>query len=173
MSRMIRVSNMCVVEDFYVLTTAIHHATHVMASKFANSPFSTSDASENALSDSALLSLSLLPHSTLKSVPDNSSTDRYPSFTHSTMQSPCDAPSSPISQSRLRPRGRRSTYLVNRVPTLVCEVPVDVVSVPHQYNHVPRGPLIPRPAEAHEGGCLLYTSPSPRDRQKSRMPSSA
>ena len=24
-----------------------------------------------------------------------------------------------------------------------------------------------------EGGCLLYTSPSPRDRQKSRMPSSA
>ena len=25
----------------------------------------------------------------------------------------------------------------------------------------------------HESGCLLYTSPSPRDRQKSRMPSSA
>src|SRR5678809_587566 len=25
----------------------------------------------------------------------------------------------------------------------------------------------------HEGTCLLYTSPSPRDRQKSRMPSSA
>ena len=24
-----------------------------------------------------------------------------------------------------------------------------------------------------KGGCLLYTSPSPRDRQKSRMPSSA
>ena len=24
-----------------------------------------------------------------------------------------------------------------------------------------------------EKGCLLYTSPSPRDRQKSRMPSSA
>ena len=24
-----------------------------------------------------------------------------------------------------------------------------------------------------EEGCLLYTSPSPRDRQKSRMPSSA
>ena len=29
-------------------------------------------------------------------------------------------------------------------------------------------------AHAHECvGCLLYTSPSPRDRQKSRMPSSA
>ena len=26
---------------------------------------------------------------------------------------------------------------------------------------------------ATSGGCLLYTSPSPRDRQKSRMPSSA
>ena len=26
---------------------------------------------------------------------------------------------------------------------------------------------------ARIGGCLLYTSPSPRDRQKSRMPSSA
>ena len=26
---------------------------------------------------------------------------------------------------------------------------------------------------AEEEGCLLYTSPSPRDRQKSRMPSSA
>ena len=26
---------------------------------------------------------------------------------------------------------------------------------------------------AHQTGCLLYTSPSPRDRQKSRMPSSA
>ena len=25
----------------------------------------------------------------------------------------------------------------------------------------------------HARGCLLYTSPSPRDRQKSRMPSSA
>ena len=25
----------------------------------------------------------------------------------------------------------------------------------------------------HRGTCLLYTSPSPRDRQKSRMPSSA
>ena len=28
-------------------------------------------------------------------------------------------------------------------------------------------------ADALAGGCLLYTSPSPRDRQKSRMPSSA
>ena len=27
--------------------------------------------------------------------------------------------------------------------------------------------------KSRSGGCLLYTSPSPRDRQKSRMPSSA
>ena len=27
--------------------------------------------------------------------------------------------------------------------------------------------------DAYDGTCLLYTSPSPRDRQKSRMPSSA
>ena len=29
------------------------------------------------------------------------------------------------------------------------------------------------PGRRYYGGCLLYTSPSPRDRQKSRMPSSA
>ena len=29
------------------------------------------------------------------------------------------------------------------------------------------------PVVASKGTCLLYTSPSPRDRQKSRMPSSA
>ena len=30
-----------------------------------------------------------------------------------------------------------------------------------------------QPVRDHFGSCLLYTSPSPRDRQKSRMPSSA
>ena len=52
---------------------------------------------------------------------------------------------------------------------------------------VARVPHLPHPGETvtggsydrHHGGkggnqaCLLYTSPSPRDRQKSRMPSSA
>ena len=37
--------------------------------------------------------------------------------------------------------------------------------------------LIPQAVKTHRYnrciGCLLYTSPSPRDRQKSRMPSSA
>ena len=32
---------------------------------------------------------------------------------------------------------------------------------------------IPYPISIEANGCLLYTSPSPRDRQKSRMPSSA
>src|SRR5674476_866925 len=32
---------------------------------------------------------------------------------------------------------------------------------------------LPQPAAGHTNPCLLYTSPSPRDRQKSRMPSSA
>ena len=30
-----------------------------------------------------------------------------------------------------------------------------------------------KPKTSGGGGCLLYTSPSPRDRQRSRMPSSA
>ena len=37
-------------------------------------------------------------------------------------------------------------------------------------------PVMPNPADDDrhtEGGCLLYTSPSPRDRTRSRMPSSA
>ena len=33
--------------------------------------------------------------------------------------------------------------------------------------------IILRPNKTKHGLCLLYTSPSPRDRQKSRMPSSA
>ena len=32
---------------------------------------------------------------------------------------------------------------------------------------------VERGYESYVEGCLLYTSPSPRDRQKSRMPSSA
>ena len=35
-----------------------------------------------------------------------------------------------------------------------------------------KGP-IPLPTKIERYTCLLYTSPSPRDRQKSRMPSSA
>ena len=36
-----------------------------------------------------------------------------------------------------------------------------------------QGGIIEREGAIHLSNCLLYTSPSPRDRQKSRMPSSA
>ena len=35
------------------------------------------------------------------------------------------------------------------------------------------GQIVNQPVARYAGTCLLYTSPSPRDRQKSRMPSSA
>ena len=38
---------------------------------------------------------------------------------------------------------------------------------------LPDGEVPFTPNDAPAGTCLLYTSPSPRDRQKSRMPSSA
>ena len=38
---------------------------------------------------------------------------------------------------------------------------------------VVEAPSAERALELMHSGCLLYTSPSPRDRQKSRMPSSA
>src|SRR5674476_679569 len=78
------------------------------------------------------------------------------------------------------------------VPTHVC-APADQLPTPtHHHDHGahPSHPPLPgTPPEIHpaaepdhgehaghaapETSCLLYTSPSPRDRQKSRMPSSA
>ena len=43
-----------------------------------------------------------------------------------------------------------------------------VIQLDHEANE--RGEF---PVKAYSRTCLLYTSPSPRDRQKSRMPSSA
>ena len=40
-------------------------------------------------------------------------------------------------------------------------------------NGLQEGPQVDGVLLALHGACLLYTSPSPRDRQKSRMPSSA
>ena len=40
-------------------------------------------------------------------------------------------------------------------------------------NRNGRGAIANQPLVEHSEFCLLYTSPSPRDRQKSRMPSSA
>ena len=51
-------------------------------------------------------------------------------------------------------------------------VPVTVVS--NSFLRVPPEPLIKFVTVSDNfDACLLYTSPSPRDRQKSRMPSSA
>ena len=51
--------------------------------------------------------------------------------------------------------------------------PVDAAPrLPRQHDDAPPEAVEQRQAERHED-CLLYTSPSPRDRQKSRMPSSA
>ena len=46
-----------------------------------------------------------------------------------------------------------------------------IESAPEVFNH--NAETVPRLYRRVRGPCLLYTSPSPRDRQKSRMPSSA
>ena len=43
----------------------------------------------------------------------------------------------------------------------------------HSEKKQSRAPELEKPLTDHQVHCLLYTSPSPRDRQKSRMPSSA
>ena len=47
---------------------------------------------------------------------------------------------------------------------------VIVFSIPREYT---AEAMIAPELSDNKGTCLLYTSPSPRDRQKSRMPSSA
>ena len=48
----------------------------------------------------------------------------------------------------------------------------DLVFADPPYNLQLKGELI-RPDRSKVSACLLYTSPSPRDRTRSRMPSSA
>ena len=54
---------------------------------------------------------------------------------------------------------------------LLKDVMRDYGYLEHMGMGIPR--KIVKSMQAHNGTCLLYTSPSPRDRQKSRMPSSA
>ena len=56
------------------------------------------------------------------------------------------------------PDGSRPTYSGYRISAMVIGTISSGVQVDHRFRLQP---------------CLLYTSPSPRDRQKSRMPSSA
>ena len=55
-----------------------------------------------------------------------------------------------------RPPGSRRGGPATPSPPLVCDSPLE------RSERTPKGPA--------PGACLLYTSPSPRDRQKSRMP---
>eukprot|EP01017_Pseudomicrothorax_dubius_P002365 TRINITY_DN10039_c0_g1_i8.p1 TRINITY_DN10039_c0_g1~~TRINITY_DN10039_c0_g1_i8.p1 ORF type:complete len:112 (-),score=15.37 TRINITY_DN10039_c0_g1_i8:11-346(-) len=59
---------------------------------------------------------------------------------------------------------------VRKIETIRSSTRDDILSH-EEYQNLFR--VDPRGAEEHFRGCLLYTSPSPRDRQKSRMPSSA
>ena len=64
----------------------------------------------------------------------------------------------------------------NSRPTRVTYGSDGVIYDPDQYDpdaNVRSGGAIYTPKEDVFSTCLLYTSPSPRDRQKSRMPSSA
>ena len=55
---------------------------------------------------------------------------------------------------------------------LLAFLPEDSTDGSHDLSHIHRVWMNVRRLQDKEG-CLLYTSPSPRDRQKSRMPSSA
>ena len=65
----------------------------------------------------------------------------------------------------IRISGAKNSALPILAATLLCDGPVTVANLPHLHDITTMIELF--------GRCLLYTSPSPRDRQKSRMPSSA
>ena len=64
------------------------------------------------------------------------------------------------------------TYLVNE-KCIKCKL-MDCVEVcPVDCFYEGKNMLVIKPDECIDCGCLLYTSPSPRDQRGSRMPSSA
>ena len=63
-------------------------------------------------------------------------------------------------------------YDHNLLDAVAAEKNVDVETL-RRYDEKPRRLLFSRSQNGFSSSCLLYTSPSPRDRQKSRMPSSA
>ena len=70
-----------------------------------------------------------------------------------------------------------TAYAQASIQTELGELSCELRSVNHRYLDI--APRMPEELRVHESllretiTCLLYTSPSPRDRQKSRMPSSA
>ena len=57
--------------------------------------------------------------------------------------------------------------------TIIKEIKIMPYMYTQNYEHFKRLVFESPDSEAEYIDCLLYTSPSPRDRQKSRMPSSA
>ena len=76
--------------------------------------------------------------------------------------------SSPLDQAGMGDAGGMNVYVVETAKKMAqAGVSVDIFT---RANH----PNLPDTVEIAEGvNCLLYTSPSPRDRTRSRMPSSA
>ena len=62
--------------------------------------------------------------------------------------------------------------LAAQMPLLCRRLRAFNVTIPHKRAVIPLIDSLTENARLY-GACLLYTSPSPRDRQKSRMPSSA
>ena len=74
-----------------------------------------------------------------------------------------------------RPHGllyKRFNKLLNSIPGVSIPSPEEDDPTSSVYCYVPVF-VVRNFIKAHGGDCLLYTSPSPRDRQRSRMPSSA
>ena len=67
--------------------------------------------------------------------------------------------------------GRRPTYGYRRVTAMVRKILGKPVNFKRVYRLMKKEKLLLQKYGSKP--CLLYTSPSPRDRQKSRMPSSA
>ena len=68
----------------------------------------------------------------------------------------------------IRVSGSKNAALPILAATLLSSEPVRISNLPHLHDITTMIALL-----RSMGTCLLYTSPSPRDRQKSRMPSSA
>ena len=73
---------------------------------------------------------------------------------------------------------KRRDITDDQEPKLSTKNPIDkdkVAENPHllPYSHTVGGVVIRPMDRGRTKGCLLYTSPSPRDRTRSRMPSSA
>ena len=146
---MIRVNNMSVAEDSYTLMIVLNQATLAVRSIFADSAHFRSSTHRKTPSLICLLHprLPRLSLILLQSASQTHHSQPHPAQRHHLI---CILS---LTIHHLPTTFLNSDFvLVNPVPTLVCGVPVDVVAVPHQYNHVPRGPLIPRSPPTHEGG---------------------